>query len=327
MNVFVIAGFLGSGKTTLLMSIAKAVSESGKSLAIIENEVGKVGVDDVFLKGEGLPVKEIYSGCVCCSLRLDLINTMLELERSYNPDIVIIEPSGVASPKQVLKTFEGYGGEIDRKQIVTVIDAERFNRLTDLSLPIIQDGIHYADLLIINKSDLVDDQTLNEIEARLLTERENAELIRVSATTGENIPALLELLMSEQFLMKESVNVEMDDSQKEGPIPVALSKKWPIHDHMQVKEDDFKSSLVSQLKAIALKLNEAGCSIIGHIKAVIKTNAGGYVLISTTSVDQEPHLKGRLPNEIHHAELTINVIVYGIEKSVVEKIVDSEIQI
>ena len=75
MNLFVIAGFLGSGKTSLLLAVAKAVSESGRKMAIIENEVGKVGIDDIVLRAEGLPVREIYSGCVCCSLRLDLINT------------------------------------------------------------------------------------------------------------------------------------------------------------------------------------------------------------------------------------------------------------
>ena len=88
MDKIIISGFLGSGKTTLLLRIAKSlVEDSGRKIAIIENEIGKVGVDDQTIAAEGLTVKELFSGCVCCSLRLDLINTLLELERNVNPDI------------------------------------------------------------------------------------------------------------------------------------------------------------------------------------------------------------------------------------------------
>ena len=89
MELIIISGFLGSGKTTVLLSIVRdAVEKYGKKVAIIENEVGQTGVDDQFLKEQGLDVREIYSGCICCSLRMDLIQTLLELEREHDPTCI-----------------------------------------------------------------------------------------------------------------------------------------------------------------------------------------------------------------------------------------------
>jgi G3E family GTPase len=119
MDILVISGFLGSGKTTLLLAVAKGLVASGRKVAIIENEIGKVGVDGETIAAEGLAVKELFSGCICCSLRINLVNTLLELERTTEPDIVIIEPSGVAGPDLLLAALVGYGGVIDPFHLIS----------------------------------------------------------------------------------------------------------------------------------------------------------------------------------------------------------------
>ncbi|MBT3287694.1 MAG: cobalamin biosynthesis protein P47K, partial [Victivallales bacterium] len=78
MQLIVVSGFLGSGKTTLLLALARELCRDGqRKVAVIENEVGAIGIDDALVADAGLPVREIYSGCICCSLRLDLIRTLL----------------------------------------------------------------------------------------------------------------------------------------------------------------------------------------------------------------------------------------------------------
>ena len=113
MDLLIIAGFLGAGKTSLLLELVGGLAAGGtRKIAIIENEIGAVGVDDQVLAAEGLPVREIYSGCICCSLRGDLVTTLLELERQEKPDLVILEPSGAAGVRQVQSALVGYGGEM-----------------------------------------------------------------------------------------------------------------------------------------------------------------------------------------------------------------------
>ena len=109
MHLLILTGFLGSGKTTLLRRIAQAFNATcpDKRMAVIENEVGTVGIDGDFLANDGLTVRQINSGCICCTLRLDLVTTLLDLERTYAPDLIILEPSGVAGPRQVLSALDG----------------------------------------------------------------------------------------------------------------------------------------------------------------------------------------------------------------------------
>ena len=181
MKLIVISGFLGSGKTTLLLTLAKTFSGQGHKVAIIENEVGKTGVDGELLKAEGLSVREIYSGCVCCSLRHDLIQTLLELEREVKPDIIFLEPSGVAGPKQIQQCLCGYSGEIEKTVMIAVADAQRLPIIRDFSIPLVHDGIEIADLVVINKADLVSPEQLMELQRRLLEVNPVAEMLCISA--------------------------------------------------------------------------------------------------------------------------------------------------
>ena len=112
MQILIISGFLGSGKTSILMPFVKRLSAKGKKVAIIENEIGEIGVDDLYLKENGLYVKEIYHGCVCCGLRTNLIRSLIELERDYNPDVIVVEPTGVADPYLTLTSLSGYPGHV-----------------------------------------------------------------------------------------------------------------------------------------------------------------------------------------------------------------------
>src|SRR5210317_1406548 len=101
MKLLIIAGFLGSGKTTLLLQVAKHLAAASKRIAIIENEMGEVGVDGDYLTLEGLHVQELLGGCICCTLAAGLVGTLEKVERLFQPDLVILEATGSARPSDI----------------------------------------------------------------------------------------------------------------------------------------------------------------------------------------------------------------------------------
>ena len=311
MKLIVISGFLGSGKTTLLLTLAKTFSGQGRKVAIIENEVGKTGVDGELLKAEGLSVREIYSGCVCCSLRYDLINTLLELEKEITPDVVFLEPSGVAGPKQIQDCLCGYSGEIEKTIMIAVVDAQRLPAIRDFSIPLIHDGIEIADLVAINKADLVSQEQLSELQMRLKEVNPAAEMLCISAKQGTNVERLIErttFLVAQGEIGKPVIEVSVEnDLPKASIFAASVTVDSPNSGSIQMIEQ-FLHQLSQQLKP-------SDGVLIGHLKAIVKTEPTGYAVFSVTSHGQPPVQKGRLSaNPVEKLTLTVNAIVYGMSE-------------
>ena len=316
MDLLVISGFLGSGKTTLLLEIAKALAASGSRIAIIENEVGSVAVDNQFLAENGLDVREIFSGCICCSLRLDLINTLLELERQCSPDIVILEPSGVAGPKQVIQSLYGYGGQIDSKVVLSVVDSVRFERVKDFSIPLIADGIEIADAVIINKTDLVDAMQIAGLKNRIRHIRGDAYFIEYSALDRKNFGQIIRLIENKLSTGQtvESQTVIADARPGDMPRPTVIAEQTQLSVSDGV-EDRMKNLILN----IAAGAKQSGSGLIGHIKAIAKNN-GGYMFASVTDFDTPVSIKGRLAQTPSPITLTVNAIVYGVSHDIMRNI-------
>ncbi len=330
MKLIIIAGFLGSGKTTFLLELARAFSQRGTHrLAIIENEVGSVGVDDRVLTEHGLTVREIYSGCVCCSLRMDLIQTLLDLERTIAPDIVIIEPSGVASPRQVLQALQGYGGQIEEKVVYTLVDASRFQAVTDLSIPLIQDGIQAADQILLNKVDLVSPAELTALRERIRELRSDVPIVPVSAVRSETLTALLNLILASAPVADETVHGENAQPSgyavpaAAGPTPAVHAREFRLHFEVPQASEIWRARLPALVAEVARELQQAGCQLLGHIKAVMKTDGGGYYLVRTTDFIRPPDVKGRLAANLSSAHLVLNAIVYGMDNAGLAEVVDA----
>ncbi len=333
MDLIIIAGFLGSGKTTVLLSLAKKIAEERRiRIAVIENEVGKIGIDDQAVRGEGLPVREIYSGCICCSLRSDLITTLLELEREYRPELVILEPSGVAAPRLVKDVFMGYGGEIGVKKLVVLFDVTRVETLKSFALPFVHGGIEAADLVALNKIDDVDEEAVPAYIGALREINPHVEIIPVSALLGTNMEMLIDKMLeglsvsrvesgratreSDAHEMPHVCREEHDHSHGEdeqlpnasvcaADVSIALREETSS---AQILEDgaDMLEQIVEDLKA-------AGCTMIGHIKAIIKDKRSGYALLSVTDFGKKAVAKGALAKKTGEVALRINAIVFGID--------------
>ena len=162
--VTIISGFLGSGKTTLLNHILK--NQVGIKTAVLVNEFGEIGIDnDLIIEGSEDMI-ELNNGCICCSINGELLNTVSKvLERAENLDYLIVETTGLADPLPVAMTFAA--GDLREKvrldSIITVIDGENFDfEINNTSVAYSQ--ILYGDILLLNKSDLVNEKQLKKIE-------------------------------------------------------------------------------------------------------------------------------------------------------------------
>lgn len=155
MKVIIIAGFLGSGKTTLLLQMARSLSSASRGTVIIENELGEVGVDGDYLNCEGLQVRQLFGGCVCCTLSSGLMETLEQLDRQYHPDTVLLEATGAADPGEIAANVSGCRLDIRDIRVITLVDANRYAMLIEMMTPLLTSQIRAADMVVVNKIDLV----------------------------------------------------------------------------------------------------------------------------------------------------------------------------
>ena len=192
MNVLCIAGFLGSGKTTVLLEVARSLTEAGARVAVIENEIGEVGVDGGYVREQGLPVQEIFGGCICCTLQIGLVQTLEKLTATYSPDWVLLEPTGLASPGDILGLLVDHVDDLDVLRVLTVVDAARWPMLLEVVEPLVTAQLRSADVVAVNKADEVDAETLEAVMASVRDlAGDDARVLAVSAAKGTGMRALL----------------------------------------------------------------------------------------------------------------------------------------
>ena len=165
MKILLLSGFLGSGKTSVLLQLAKHIADNtpgeGTKVMIIENEIGEVGVDDKILRAQGLAVKDLFAGCACCTSGGDLIADITTIKETMDPEWIIIEATGVAYPRQIKENVERCF-KLPVK-ILSLADASRWKRLKNYMSQLLEGQIECADLAIVNKTDLVSEDTVKSI--------------------------------------------------------------------------------------------------------------------------------------------------------------------
>ena len=183
--VTVLTGFLGAGKTTLLNYIL--TEQHGKRIAVIENEFGEVGIDDAIVIDAEEEIFEMNNGCICCTVRGDLIRILGNLMRRKDKfDQILIETTGLADPAPVAQTFfvdDEMAAQLKLDAIVTVVDAKHLLPHLDEEKPEGVDNealeqLAFADRIVLNKIDLADDDELSEVESRIQEVNPLAPIIR-----------------------------------------------------------------------------------------------------------------------------------------------------
>ena len=178
MRVNLLFGFLGSGKTTLAKHLL-AQRERDVKTAVIVNEFGEVGVDGDILKGDNVDVVELNSGCLCCTLRGSLMLAIEELRDKAHVQRVIVEATGIAQPGELLETLADstLRGGLEVGPLVTVVDAFKFPKLLSMLGDFYMDQIENADVIVVNKIDLVSPAQLEDATRQLRELNPDADLI------------------------------------------------------------------------------------------------------------------------------------------------------
>jgi G3E family GTPase len=191
MKLLIISGFLGSGKTTLLLQVAKRLAAASQRIAIIENEMGEVGVDGDYLTLEGLHVQELLGGCICCTLAAGLVGTLEKVQRLFRPDLVILEATGSARPADITANLRDYRANVGAIQIITLVDPSRHEMLMEVMTPLVTAQIEAADIVAVNKIDQVERKTVERTirSARALNSR--ASIVAISAEERTQLDTLM----------------------------------------------------------------------------------------------------------------------------------------
>jgi G3E family GTPase len=218
--VTVLTGYLGAGKTTLLNRILS--EPHGKKFAVIVNEFGEIGIDNELVVNADEEVFEMNNGCICCTVRGDLVRIIDGLMRRKGKfDAIIVETTGLADPAPVAQTFfmdEAVGAKTKLDAVVTVADAKWLkDRLKDA--PEAKNQIAFADVIIINKTDLVGPEELAELEARIRginpyatlhrTERAQVDIADVLGRNAFDLDRILDI--EPKFLQKEEADAHDHD--------------------------------------------------------------------------------------------------------------------
>ena len=202
--VSILTGFLGAGKTTLLNYILK--QQHGYKFAIIVNEMGKIGIDGQLVENQQEEIVQVSNGCLCCTVRKDLVKGVQALLKKGGFDYLLIETTGIADPGPVAQTFLNIPQLqqfVRLDSIITVVDAEQIEKqMRDAETA--REQIAMADFLLLNKTDLVDESQLSRIEAKARELNPHAQIFR----TNHSEVNLKELLDMHAFDLDQKLSVD-----------------------------------------------------------------------------------------------------------------------
>ncbi len=184
MKTTVVCGLLGSGKTTFIRNF---VTNRSEKTVVLVNDFGKAGIDGEIFSAGGIESVELPSGCVCCTLKFDLIMTIQRIVKQFSPGHLLIEPSGVASPSGVLEALESTG--VGSASVIGIVDATEFTELYESGMygSFFEDQIVNSDIILVNKTDLADESVTATAERLIGSINPLAVLLR-TVNAVVNIP-------------------------------------------------------------------------------------------------------------------------------------------
>ena len=218
-KIDIVSGFLGAGKTTLIKKLLKEAL-NGHKVVLIENEFGEIGVDGGFLKESGIEIKEMNSGCICCSLVGDFGTSLVEVMEKYNPERILIEPSGVGKLSDVMKAVQNatMGHDVTLNSAVAVVDASKCKMYIKNFGEFFINQIENAGTIILSRTDGIKEDKLNQAIELIREHNSKATIITTpwDQLEGNNILDTIE---------------DAKDIEKELLEQVMLSHEEHHHDH------------------------------------------------------------------------------------------------
>ena len=231
-KIDVISGFLGAGKTTLIKKLFQSKLKDEK-VVLIENEFGEIGVDGSFLKESGVEIKEINSGCICCSLVGDFSKSMKEIVEKFNPDRIIIEPSGVGKLSDIIKAIEKVEEPLKINIVATIVDGGKCKMYFKNFGEFYDDQIKQANTIVVSKTDkLSDEKVLAAVELiKSLNDHATVVTTPVTELDPNKLLDLLEGDVSNVDALLKSLEIKHNDEDDE-------DKDCCCHHHHHHDDDD-----------------------------------------------------------------------------------------
>lgn len=340
MRVIVIGGFLGSGKTSTIIRLGTELSAQGKKVAIIVNEIGEIGIDGDVISKYGLDTTELTSGCICCSLKVNMKITISLLMKDFQPDILLIEPTGIAFPqviKNEINLMDLRGTVV--APLVTLIDGSRFKQLMKEVKHFSMRQIIDAEVLGINKIDLMEPRQIPIVEASVQQLNPKASVIQLSTKLqDEHWYNFIRLILEEDTAGKitgelrtvspelqalegeQSVDESMDSIEASGISSYATEF---IVDGGNILPDVAKTVVLETMGLIKSRVLEHSPEFVGHIKMFLE-NGSETVKMNITAHYEEPIME-LISSKTEVPRFKILSAVSNIDKMALIDIVDSSV--
>ncbi|MCL2141368.1 MAG: GTP-binding protein [Methanimicrococcus sp.] len=338
MKVFLIGGFLGSGKTTTVLKLIDKLIADGKKVAMIVNEVGEIGIDGTMLETAGIPSKELTGGCICCTLVINLRITVTEISKIHNPDILIIEPTGLSFPNQIRDELLDINVMLSFAPVVTLLDASRFTTEMDEIPNFIEHQLNESEIIGINKIDLVSEEKIKSIESLLKSNYPDVYTIRMSAANDDaSIDKIYNLIIreGEETISKIDTQGRPKPKVTEKKNSIELSNVtrysglYNLSGNLTVKSAG--TLLENIVSSIGMEITQINPSFVGHIKMAIKVD-DTFVKVSQTAgsgdkkIEAEYIQQEKTENNGKY-ELRFLASATNVKKEKIEEIVDQNLNI
>ena len=234
-KIDIVSGFLGAGKTTLIKKLLKEAFQD-EQVVLIENEFGEIGIDGGFLKEAGIQIREMNSGCICCSLVGDFGASLKEVISTYHPDRILIEPSGVGKLSDVIKAVQGVQEDtgLVLNSYTTVVDAKKCKMYMRNFGEFFNNQVEYAGAIIMSRTDIVDeDKAMASMELlRGINSRAAIITTPIKDLDGKKLLEVMEHPVSlEQEMMEEEVCPECGHVHEHGHHHHDHEEGHDHHDH------------------------------------------------------------------------------------------------
>jgi len=339
MRVFLIGGFLGSGKTTTVLKLINKLTADGKKVALIVNEVGEIGIDGETLETAGIPSKELTNGCICCSLVINLRITVSEIADIHNPDILIMEPTGLSFPSQIRDELLNMNVMMSFAPVVTLIDVSRLTAEMNQIPKFVEQQLKEAEIIGINKIDLADEDKIKSMEIFLKEMNPDAYQMRMSAANddGAAVDKLYELLMREG-----EETVSMIDAGKEPKSKVTENLNSIEISNVSTYSGLYKTSgkltvksagklLENIITAAGAEISKVNPSFVGHVKMAVKVDDTLVKVSQTAGADdreiEAEYIQQEKTENTGNYELRFLAAVTNVKKEKLEEIIDQSVTV
>lgn len=327
-----IGGFLGAGKTTVILQLARRLSAKNARVGLITNDQSSGLVDTTMLKSHGFATEEITGGCFCCRFN-SLVDAANNLTASTSPEVFIAEPVGSCTDLQATVTFplrKMYGDNYAIAPLSVVLDPVRTARVLGLEpgktfskkvLYIFEKQLEEADILVINKCDLISEEQQDVLQAELQKRFPRAKILRVCARTGAGLDEWLECLMTEEN--QETGKIEIDyDVYADGE---SLLGWLNLSCSVSGPEFDGNDFLLKLGTAIRKRLDDLDISI-AHLKMTLTPDTGNDLAVGNLVRNQSDlELSHELAESLEEGDLLVNLRAEG-EPEILQPLVEEQLQ-